>query len=218
LKPLSEGKVVYMSKDGKKTKIFPALEWLAAMCAHIPNRGEQMVRYYDFYSNVARGKRKEAGTGDDIPCILDVQRDNKTFRQNWARLIQKIYEVDPLVCPKCQGAMRVISSIEDPYVIRAILAVGMSRQEGRIFKVKRSAKVIGIVMLIFCVSLLFMAGCTKKTVSKDEGLVTGERKAAPAEVKPAPAVKPAPQESRELALRRDAAANNEVVKARKNRI
>lgn len=79
---------------------------------------------------------------------------------------------------------------------------------------KRSATVIGIVMLIFCVSLLFMAGCTKKTVSKDEGLVTGERKAAPAEVKPAPAVKPSPQESRELALRRDAAADNEVAKAR----
>jgi peptidoglycan-associated lipoprotein len=87
-------------------------------------------------------------------------------------------------------------------------------QEGRIFKMKRSATVIGIVMLIFCVSLLFMAGCTKKTVSKDEGLVTGERKAAPAEVKPAPAVKPSPQESRELALRRDAAADNEVAKAR----
>jgi peptidoglycan-associated lipoprotein len=87
-------------------------------------------------------------------------------------------------------------------------------QEGRIFKMKRSATVIGIVMLIFCVSLLFMAGCTKKTVSKDEGLVTGERKAAPAEVKPAPAVKPSPQESRDLALRRDAAADNEVAKAR----
>ena len=39
----------------------------------------------------------------------------------WARLIQKIYEVDPLVCPKCKGAMRVIGSIEDPSVIRAIL-------------------------------------------------------------------------------------------------
>ena len=33
----------------------------------------------------------------------------------------KIYEVDPLVCPKCQGAMRIISSIEDPSVIRDIL-------------------------------------------------------------------------------------------------
>ena len=37
-------------------------------------------------------------------------------------MIQKIYEVDPLVCPKCQGAMRVIISIEDLSVIRTILA------------------------------------------------------------------------------------------------
>ena len=80
-----------------------------------------MVRYYGYYSNVSRGKRKEAGTDDAVPCILDAQGDEKVFRKNWARLIQKIYEVDPLVCPKCQGAMRIISFIEDGLVIRAIL-------------------------------------------------------------------------------------------------
>jgi hypothetical protein len=32
-----EGEVVYKSKDGKDTKVFPVLEWLAAMCSHIPN-------------------------------------------------------------------------------------------------------------------------------------------------------------------------------------
>jgi hypothetical protein len=37
----------YTSKDGAAIKNFPALEWLAAMCSHIPNRGEQMVRYYE---------------------------------------------------------------------------------------------------------------------------------------------------------------------------
>ena len=41
-----EGTVVYTSKEGATTRNFPALEWLAAMCSHIPNRGEQMVRYY----------------------------------------------------------------------------------------------------------------------------------------------------------------------------
>jgi hypothetical protein len=34
---------------------------------------------------------------------------------------EKAGKVGPLVCPKCKGAMRVISSIEDPSVIRAIL-------------------------------------------------------------------------------------------------
>ena len=91
------------------------------MCSHIPNRGEQMVRYYGYYSNVSRGKRQKEGIDDAVPCILESQGDEKTFRRNWARLIQKIYEVDPLICPKCRGAMRVIGSIDDPSVIRDIL-------------------------------------------------------------------------------------------------
>jgi hypothetical protein len=116
-----EATVIYTAKDGTDQKIFPALEWLAAMCSHIPNRGEQMVRYYGYYSNVSRGKRQKEGLDDAIPCILETQGNEKAFRKSWARLIQKIYEVDPLVCPKCQGSMRIISSIEDPSVIRAIL-------------------------------------------------------------------------------------------------
>jgi hypothetical protein len=52
-----EATVVCTAKDGKEQKVFPAMEWLAAMCSHIPNKGEQMVRYYGHYSNVAREKR-----------------------------------------------------------------------------------------------------------------------------------------------------------------
>ena len=75
-----EGTVVYAAKDGKSVKVSPAMEWLAAMCSHIPNRGEKMVRYYGYYSNVSRGKRQKEGSDDFIPCILEPQGDEKTFR------------------------------------------------------------------------------------------------------------------------------------------
>jgi len=39
-----ESKVTYCSKDGKQEKVFDALEWLAAMGSHVPNKAEQMVR------------------------------------------------------------------------------------------------------------------------------------------------------------------------------
>ena len=42
-------------------------------------------------------------------------------RATWARLIRKVYEADPLECPKCKGPMRVIALIEDLGVIRRIL-------------------------------------------------------------------------------------------------
>jgi hypothetical protein len=32
-----------------------------------------------------------------------------------------VYEVDPLVCPRCAGAMRIIAFLEQPEVIAKIL-------------------------------------------------------------------------------------------------
>ena len=116
-----EAKVVYKSKDRKQEKIFDALEWIAAMCSHVPNKGEQMVRYYGFYSNVSRGKRKKNEQDELIPSILEPDGSSREYKRNWARLIQKIYEVDPLTCPKCSGKMKVISVIEDENVIKKIL-------------------------------------------------------------------------------------------------
>ena len=80
-----------------------------------------MVRYYGYYSNVSRGKRKIQDKDNAIPSILEPDGSSREFRKNWARLIQKIYEVDQLTCPKCSGAMKVISVIENEDIIRKIL-------------------------------------------------------------------------------------------------
>jgi hypothetical protein len=109
------------SNDGKSTKVFDTLEWLAAMCSHVPDRGEQMVRYYGFYSNVSRGKRQKRQDDDLVPCIIESDGISREQRRKWSNLIRKIYEVDALVCPKCQGTMRVISEITDEGIIKAIL-------------------------------------------------------------------------------------------------
>ncbi len=116
-----DSKVVYRSKDGKEEKIFDALEWLAAMCSHVPNKGEQMVRYYGYYSNLSRGKRKKQDLDELIPSILQPHGSSKQYKRNWARLIQKIYEVNPLTCARCGGAMGIIAFIEDPEIVKKIL-------------------------------------------------------------------------------------------------
>ena len=49
----------------KNFAIFPVLDWIATLTTHIPNGGEQPVRYYGYYSNVSRGKRiKEKPKGE----------------------------------------------------------------------------------------------------------------------------------------------------------
>jgi len=99
-----------------------------------------MVRYYGYYSNVSRGKRKKQNQDVLIPCILEPVEDpdfggdesSRESRKNWARLIQKIYEVDPLTCQKCQGRMRIIAFIDDEDVIKKILKhLGLWDQKAR---------------------------------------------------------------------------------------
>lgn len=64
----------------------------------------QLVRYFGWYSNKARWQRakserhkknnKETGidiSEEDTPC-------RKLSRMQWAALIKRVYEVDPLLC------------------------------------------------------------------------------------------------------------------------
>ena len=43
-------------------------------------------------------------------------------KRAWARLLAKVYEIDPLVCPKCGSKTKVTTVIQDPVEIRDILA------------------------------------------------------------------------------------------------
>jgi hypothetical protein len=46
---------------------------------------------------------------------------SRNRRRSWARLIKKVYEADPLVCPRCSGPLKIISLIGDGPVIEKIL-------------------------------------------------------------------------------------------------
>ncbi len=41
--------------------------------------------------------------------------------ERWSYFIRKVYETDPLVCPKCSGEMHIISYIDQGAVIKKIL-------------------------------------------------------------------------------------------------
>ncbi len=43
------------------------------------------------------------------------------LKKRWSYFIRKVYETDPLTCPKCQGEMRIISFIDQLDVIQKIL-------------------------------------------------------------------------------------------------
>ena len=47
--------------------------------------------------------------------------EQKKYRKNWAILIKKVWEVDPLVCPACGSIMKMITVIDKADVVEKIL-------------------------------------------------------------------------------------------------
>jgi len=87
----------------------------------VPERGKQTIRYDGAYANSVRGRLRKRQQVEPIPTVLEPVISSEAFRRNWARLIQKVYEVSPLVCPRCQKQMRVVVAVENPDAIRRIL-------------------------------------------------------------------------------------------------
>ena len=140
-------KVIFKTKYNayfkENVKLYDPIEFIALAAQHIPVFRVRLIRYFGFYSSKSRGKwqewdhvkkhsplgwreqnglEKELDDNDklDDPCDVD-DTSHKKSKASWARLIAKIYEVDPMICDKCGSEMKVISIIIDSYEIKKIL-------------------------------------------------------------------------------------------------
>ena len=124
--------IIYRSamnpKIQRNFEVFTPCDFIAAITQHIPDKSFQLVRYYGWYSNKMRGQRdmraaEEAKAAGQAVQIIDVA-DHKPRRipsAKWRELIKKVWEADPLLCPRCQKEMRIVSLIDDKAVIERIL-------------------------------------------------------------------------------------------------
>ncbi len=119
--------VIYRAKMHATLKrnfqVLPGAKWLQLLLQHIPDKNEHTVRYYGAYSSRYRAKHPTPNACDK-PAHQITEPDTdlrRSARAAWAKLIYRVYEVDPLTCPKCDHEMRVIALIHDPSVVQRIL-------------------------------------------------------------------------------------------------
>ena len=111
-----EGKVCYRyGKEAAEVERMDYLEFIARVVSHIPDKGQVTVRYFGLYANAHRGKVRK-GQPDKHPFIIVEKENPRIPRRGWAEMIRKVYEVNPLTCPKCQGEMRIIAHLKLTFV------------------------------------------------------------------------------------------------------
>ncbi len=61
--------------------------------------------------------------GQQTPAVIEAPPPpvSKELKRRWSYSIRKVYETDPLVCPKCAGEMGIISFIDQLAIIKKIL-------------------------------------------------------------------------------------------------
>ena len=110
----SNATVVYKTKYNeyfkKNIKLFSAADFIADLTMHIPPKHKHLIRYYGLYSSRTKGKAVKDGslakygykvrpkkTTDKLPDIKIQSVTIKAARRSWARLIQKVYEVNKIL-------------------------------------------------------------------------------------------------------------------------
>jgi hypothetical protein len=108
---------------------------------HIPPKRIQLIRRYGLYASRTRGIWKELPgviehapekwkqsvetdhqAEDSCANVQENEIDNSTQKQAWARLLAKVYEIDPMICPQCGAEMKVIAIIQDTKEIKKIIS------------------------------------------------------------------------------------------------
>ncbi len=95
------------------------MTFLAELTMHFPERRTKSAFFYGRYSNAGRGKRKREASTQEAPVVLPASSPIPlSVRKRWARLIAKIYKVNPLLCPRCARKMKIVQFILNPQEIQ----------------------------------------------------------------------------------------------------
>jgi hypothetical protein len=117
-------------RTGEGARVLDPLDFVHVATNQIPDRGSHTVRYLGAYANRLRrthvqrqieatptvpAQKVPAGPGDEDDTFT------RSRRSSWARLLRKVLEVDPMVCPQCGSGLKIVAVITDPLTVDRIL-------------------------------------------------------------------------------------------------
>ena len=97
---------------------------MARLAALVPTPRVNLTRYHGVFAPnhhlreqvtpAKRGRRTTEATGDPPPA--------RHVAMTWAQRLKRVFKIEIETCERCGGAVKVLASIEDPAVIKQILA------------------------------------------------------------------------------------------------
>ncbi len=100
---------------------------LAELQQHIPDIWEQTVRYFGCYASRTRGaEARKKRLAESLKRQQELLPPPKTEpapapSKTWAACMKRVFEIDPLSCPRCNSEMRIVAFVQDQKAIKNIV-------------------------------------------------------------------------------------------------
>jgi putative transposase len=133
LAQLPDGRLSYQLKtpwkNGTTHVIFEPLEFMARLAALVPVPRVNMVHCYGVIAPTAKWRGSivpESSEIDSLTGACECEQDSKAKngRQRnhlWSTLMSRVFEIDVLKCPDCNGCLKILAAIHPPVNTRKIL-------------------------------------------------------------------------------------------------
>jgi putative transposase len=125
--------------DGTRELVFEPLELLERLAAMTPRPETNLLICHGLLAARASGRARVVAYGRVAPeptalrpalaaAPENVKAKSGSHSWSWAALMHRAFALDVLACPQCGGRLRLIATLQDPAVIRKLLAhPGMAR-------------------------------------------------------------------------------------------
>jgi hypothetical protein len=112
---------------------FEPIDFIAKLATLVAPPRAHLTRFHRIFAPNAklraqltpsgRGKRRPSSATEDTPPASADPRTPAERRRSmtWAQRLKRVFGIDVSTCVHCGAAVRIVASIEDPAVIRAIL-------------------------------------------------------------------------------------------------
>ena len=117
-------------RDGTSHLVFDPIEFLEKLAAITPRPAVNLVVYHGVLAPRARWRSPVVRYGRPAPDATAPPADAGPAPAaprgawTWAALMHRVFALDVLACPRCGGRLRVIAIVQDPAVVRTLLAHG----------------------------------------------------------------------------------------------
>jgi hypothetical protein len=129
----SNGKVRYQLKtpynDGTTHVLFEPMNFIARLAALVPRPRVNLTRFHGVFAPNSKHRAlvtpARRGKGNKSKVSDDEQNQTPTERRasmTWAQRLKRVFGIDIKTCRECGGAVKVIACIEDPVLVKRILA------------------------------------------------------------------------------------------------